>query len=271
VPGQRAGSGKAAAGFRIPRPSAGWFGEGRGGLVGRGPSGRSAGWLEGLGWKDWTDGTEMANGAEDSGCVGVRMERSRRARRALGRCPLRASVPTEPNGRPRQTPIGGTSARSGSVQQQCIRAEGGSRANLKQVLPPPPDRIHCFTFGQEMKTCTHRIAEAVEASGLTPLHPHGYARCALMTDYDSVADLNEELRRIIPDWQDDDWAIGQDGAGNYFVMSQSRSYPGVRFWDHETNEILDEFDSIDVFISDALRIERDNQNQAEQVSGGNGR
>ena len=26
VPGQRAGSGKAAAGFRSPRPSAGWFG-----------------------------------------------------------------------------------------------------------------------------------------------------------------------------------------------------------------------------------------------------
>jgi hypothetical protein len=84
-----------------------------------------------------------------------------------------------------------------------------------------------------------------------------------MTDYDSVTDLNEELRRIISGWQDDDWAIGQDGAGNYFVMSQSRSYPGVRFWDHEMNEIRDEFDSIDVFISDALRIERDNQNQAE--------
>ena len=27
VPGQRAGSGKAAAGFRGPRPSAGWYGE----------------------------------------------------------------------------------------------------------------------------------------------------------------------------------------------------------------------------------------------------
>jgi hypothetical protein len=38
VPGQQAGSGKAAAGFRIPRPSAGWLGEGRErrGLVGRG-------------------------------------------------------------------------------------------------------------------------------------------------------------------------------------------------------------------------------------------
>ncbi len=29
VPGQQAGSGKAAAGFRIPRPSAGWLGERR--------------------------------------------------------------------------------------------------------------------------------------------------------------------------------------------------------------------------------------------------
>ena len=37
VPGQRAGSGKAAAGFRSPRPSAGWFGGGR-----RRPGGGSA-------------------------------------------------------------------------------------------------------------------------------------------------------------------------------------------------------------------------------------
>ncbi len=71
--------------------------------------------------------------------LGARMERARRARRArraLGRRPLRASAPTEPNGRPIQAPIGRTSAHSGSVQQQGIRAEGGSRATLKTSLVP---------------------------------------------------------------------------------------------------------------------------------------
>ena len=75
------------------------------------------------------------------------MERSCRTRRDLGGRPFRASAPTEAIGRPIQTPIGRTSVRSGSVQQQGIRSEGGPRANLKQVLPPPPDRIHCFTLG----------------------------------------------------------------------------------------------------------------------------
>jgi len=112
------------------------------GLWGEGRAGdRRAGWRGLVRMRD--DGAEMANGAEESGCAGgARMERTRRTRRALGRRPLSASAPTVANGRPIQTPIGRTSARSGSVQQQCIRSEGGSRANLKQVLPPPPDRIH---------------------------------------------------------------------------------------------------------------------------------
>ncbi len=49
-------------------------------------------------------------------------ERSRRTRRALQRRPPRTSAPTEPTGPPLPTPIGRTSARSGSVRQQCIRA-----------------------------------------------------------------------------------------------------------------------------------------------------
>lgn len=117
-----------------------------------------------------------------------------------------------------------------------------------------------------MKSTTETIATAVEASGLTPLLQHGYARCALITDYNAVLELNKELRKIVPEWPEDDWIIGQDGAGNYFVMSQSGFYPGVRFWDHEMNQIRDEFDSIDAFISDALRIERENQQQAEPTA-----
>lgn len=115
-----------------------------------------------------------------------------------------------------------------------------------------------------MKSVTDTIAEAVGTSGLTPLVEHGYAKCALMTDYDQVLELNKALRKIIPEWPEDDWIIGQDGAGNYFVMSQNSSYLGVRFRDHEMNQIREEFDSIDTFILDALRIERENQQQSEQ-------
>jgi hypothetical protein len=116
-----------------------------------------------------------------------------------------------------------------------------------------------------MKSITERIAKSVATSGLTPLHPYGYPRCALRTDYDMVVELNAELRRIIPEWRDDDWCIGEDGAGNYFIISKSNSYPGVRFWDHEMNEIRDEFDSVDAFVADALEIERETKKQeAEQ-------
>ena len=119
-----------------------------------------------------------------------------------------------------------------------------------------------------MKAITDHIAKSVAASGLTPLHPYGYPRCALMTDYHVVAELNEELRRIIPAWREDDWCIGEDGAGNYFIVSQSKAYPGVKFWDHEMNDIRDEFDSVDAFVADALKIERENKNRAEQGGAG---
>lgn len=119
-----------------------------------------------------------------------------------------------------------------------------------------------------MKTITETIAQAVLLSGLAPLLQNGYARCALLTDYAQVTELNEELRKIIPDWREDDWCIGHDGAGNYFTVSQSNQYSGVSFLDHEMNEIRYEFDSIDEYITDALRIERDNQ-QAEQDVHGN--
>ena len=119
-----------------------------------------------------------------------------------------------------------------------------------------------------MKTLTEQVAKAVAASGLEPLLPHGYARCALMTDFSTVEELNGELRKIIPEWREDDWSIGHDGAGNYFIVSQSNSYSGVKFWDHEMNEIRDEFDSIESFIADALEIERENKKQAEQGGAG---
>ncbi len=118
-----------------------------------------------------------------------------------------------------------------------------------------------------MKTITETIEQAVSLSGLAPLLQNGYARCALLTDYAQVAELNEELRKIIPDWQDDDWSIGHDGAGNYFIVSQSNQYRGVKFWDHEMNEIRCEFDSIDEYVTDALRIERDNQEAEQDVHG----
>jgi len=117
-------------------------------------------------------------------------------------------------------------------------------------------------LGQGVKSVTDTISKAVTESGLHPLLPYGYARCALMTDYSAVSELNEELRRIIPEWRDDDWIIGSDGAGNYFTVSQSNLYTNVKFWDHEMNEIRDEFDSVAAFISDALLIEHENQNKS---------
>ena len=50
------------------------------------------------------------------------------------RPPPRATAHAAPTGRAIQTPIRGSSPRSGSVQQQCIRAAGGSRASPKSHL-----------------------------------------------------------------------------------------------------------------------------------------
>lgn len=67
---------------------------------------------------------------------------------------------------------------------------------------------------------------------LQRLHPNSFAYLALPTSVEVIRKLNAEARSVIDNWVEDEWVIGEDGAGNYFVVSQSGE-PGVREFDHE--------------------------------------
>lgn len=74
---------------------------------------------------------------------------------------------------------------------------------------------------------------------LCPLHPNGTPRTALLTDPTYVRQLNADVRNIIAEWPEDEWIIGEDGAGNYFCVSRSESHSGIRQFDHEWKRFED--------------------------------
>ncbi len=75
---------------------------------------------------------------------------------------------------------------------------------------------------------------------LEALHPYSHAYVALPTNFSVVEWLNQQVRSCSAEWlpnqlswPDDDWIVGEDGAGNYYTVSKSGDYCGVRFYDHE--------------------------------------
>ena len=110
-----------------------------------------------------------------------------------------------------------------------------------------------------MKHITDQITAWLDLSGVH-LDPNGFAFHALLTDFDQVCKLNEEVRSF-PDewiagkWPDDQWIIGEDGAGNCFVMSKSSAYKGVQFFDHEWKRFEPESEGLREFFDSCLQIE----------------
>ena len=84
-----------------------------------------------------------------------------------------------------------------------------------------------------MEHITRQIAQWLDSSGKLPLSKDGFASCALQSDYSEVCRINQEMRALPTPWPDDQWIIGEDGAGGYFVISKEGSYEGVQFFDHE--------------------------------------
>ncbi len=80
---------------------------------------------------------------------------------------------------------------------------------------------------------------------LGQFHIYSHAYVALPTDQSVLDGVNAGVRDTqgcwYPsggDWPDDDWIVGEDGAGNYYVISKSGAYEGVFEYLHETLEKL---------------------------------
>jgi hypothetical protein len=91
----------------------------------------------------------------------------------------------------------------------------------------------------DTSSITQSFADWLAVSGLSPLHEHGFASLALPTEHSRVVAMNQELRTTsapwlpgLTSWPDEHWAIGEDGAGNYFTVLR-RDPRAVYFYDHE--------------------------------------
>lgn len=95
----------------------------------------------------------------------------------------------------------------------------------------------------DTNSITQSFADWLAMSDLLPLDRHSFAYLALPTEHSRVSALNQELRTIsepwlpgLTSWPDDHWAIGEDGAGNYFTVLRSEPR-AVYFYDHEQRSI----------------------------------
>lgn len=110
-----------------------------------------------------------------------------------------------------------------------------------------------------MKHITDQITTWLHSSGVS-LNPNGFAFHALITDFDQACKINEEFRSfsdewMVGKWPDDQWIIGEDGAGNCFTMSKSGAYEGVQIFDHEAKRFAPECEGLREFFDYCLQIE----------------
>ena len=113
------------------------------------------------------------------------------------------------------------------------------------------------------RTTTHSFAEWLnQTPSLLPLDPNSFAFLALPTDFDHVVRLNADVRSVEADWApghslwpDDDWIIGEDGAGNYFTVAKTGCYHGVREYHHELKRFEDFQPTIRAYFDYVIGIE----------------
>ena len=111
-----------------------------------------------------------------------------------------------------------------------------------------------------MEPITKQILSWLTQSGLPALDANGFASCAIITDYDHICRLNQEVRAIDSwaagfSWPDERWIVGEDGAGNYFVVTKGDMFGVVEFFDHEGLRFEPEKASLRDFFEYCLAIE----------------
>ena len=115
-----------------------------------------------------------------------------------------------------------------------------------------------------MEAITKQIRSWLIQSGSPSLDPNGFASCAIVTDYDRVCSINHEVRTINNwdggfTWPDERWVIGEDGAGNYFVVAKDDIFGSVEFFDHEWLRFESEKANLRDFFEYCLAIEAANR------------
>ena len=95
-----------------------------------------------------------------------------------------------------------------------------------------------------MQEITDQIKAWLDAEPDAPFSNFSHAAHALLTDGAKVRSLNDLVRSQntewllgIVGWPEDEWVIGEDGRGAYYLVSASKKYDGVAYYDHETKTI----------------------------------
>jgi hypothetical protein len=115
-----------------------------------------------------------------------------------------------------------------------------------------------------LKDMTETLSNWLQQQGaLLPLNPLGFAFLALPTEFGVVEGLNAEIRSFEADWlpgvrqwPDDEWIIGEDGAGNYFVVSKAGLYGGIRRYDHEWKVFEEWQPTLRDYFEHAIQVEQ---------------
>ncbi len=91
-----------------------------------------------------------------------------------------------------------------------------------------------------MKEVTEQIMSWLDNEPFVAFSDFSHAACALRTDWNKVKEMNEQVRSEQMEWTPstkgwpaDEWVIGDDGRGGYYLVSRSGSYEGVNYYDHE--------------------------------------
>ncbi len=111
-----------------------------------------------------------------------------------------------------------------------------------------------------MEAITKQILSWLIQSDSPALDPYGFASCAIIMDCNRVCRINQEVRTINNwanefTWPDERWIVGEDGAGNYFVVTKGDIFGAVDLFDHEWLRFEPEKASLREFFEYCLAIE----------------
>lgn len=113
-----------------------------------------------------------------------------------------------------------------------------------------------------MQKITDQIKAWLSAEPDAPFSHFSHAAHALVTDHAKLEDLNARVRAEKNEWiagtvgwPDDEWVIGDDGRGDFYLVSASGMYEGVHYYDHETKEIEPFKPSLRAFYDYCLEVD----------------
>lgn len=113
-----------------------------------------------------------------------------------------------------------------------------------------------------MQEVTDQIKAWLDAEPDAPFSHFSHAAHALLTDgakvkalNDLVRSRNEEWVLGIEGWPADEWVIGEDGRGAYYLVSASGKYEGVAYYDYEIKSIEPFQPSLRAFYEYCLQVD----------------